>query len=219
MECISADPARPQLGELLVHKGVLTETQLEHALAEQRQSGAPLGEILVRLGFSKGATIANALADQHGGPLRTEYGLSIGPTHPVGTPPDPTRSLAPVPDPDPGPSEQDAVIARLTAALDEKRLELARVHADLASAAGQVAAATAELARIRREAEPAPEAEHLLFLPGAKGYRILPRSGAAPEVGVVVEVALDGGASVPLTVMKIGASPLPGTRVRCVYLA
>ncbi len=214
---MSADPARPQLGELLVHKGVLTETQLEHALAEQRNSGAPLGEILVRLGFSKGATIANALADQHGGPLRTEYGLSIGPTRPVGTPPDPTRSLAPVPDP--GPTEQAAAIARLTAALDEKRLELARVHADLASAAGQIAAATAELARIRREAEPAPETEHLLFLPGAKGYRILARSGPPPEVGAVVEVALEAGASVPFTVMKIGASPLPGTRARCAYLA
>ena len=121
---MSADPARPQLGELLVHKGFLTEAQLEHALAEQRNSGAPLGEILVRLGFTKGPTIANALADQHGGPLRTEYGLAIGPT-PSG--PRPIRER-------PDTREQDTAIMRLRSALDEKTGELARVYAELVQA-------------------------------------------------------------------------------------
>ena len=51
---MSAEPARLLLGELLVHKGVLTEAQLDVALEEQRQCGKPLGEILVRLGFSTG---------------------------------------------------------------------------------------------------------------------------------------------------------------------
>ena len=78
---MSADPAhRRQLGELLVEKGVVTDAQLQVALAEQEASGAPLGEILVRLGFTRGSTIGNALAEQHGGPLRTEYGLALGPT-------------------------------------------------------------------------------------------------------------------------------------------
>jgi hypothetical protein len=147
---MSADPARPQLGELLVHKGVLTDDQLQLALAEQQRTGAPLGEILVRLGFAMGPTIANALAEQHGGPLRTEYGLSIGPTRPVGTPADPTRNLKPVPDP-PDTREQDTAIVYLTASLEEKSDELARVRADLESAAGQVAAAVSELAGARRE--------------------------------------------------------------------
>ena len=83
---MSADPAeRPQLGELLVEKGLITEAQLEHALAAQQQSGAPLGEILVGLGFASAPAMANALADQRGGPLRTEYGFSMGPTRLVGT--------------------------------------------------------------------------------------------------------------------------------------
>lgn len=168
-----------------MHKGILTDDQLQLALAEQQRSGTPLGEILVRLGFVVGPTIANALAEQHGGPLRTEYGLSIGPTGPAGTPPDPTRNPNPVPAPA-DTREQDTAIARM--------------YADLASVAGQVAAATAEAANARREldalrlaledreaelakaqlhvaaleqalaaatvaAKPGPEPEHLLFVP------------------------------------------------------
>ena len=145
---MSADPAhRPQLGELLVHKGILTDAQLQLALAEQKRSGTPLGEVLVRLGFAKGPTIANALAEQHGGPLRTEYGLSIGPVPPTGTPPEPARNLTPVTDA----SGNEAAIARLTAALDESTAELARAHGDLASAAARVAAAAAELENAKRE--------------------------------------------------------------------
>jgi hypothetical protein len=220
---MSADPAhRPQLGELLVHKGTLTDAQLQLALAEQQRSGAPLGEILVRLGFAKGPTIANALAEQHGGPLRTEYGLSIGPARPVGTPPDPTRNLQPVPDT----SAHEAELARLTEALNEKTAALARVHLDLASAAGQVAAATSELEQTKRELraaleaqvepepEPEPETEHLLFLPGPSGYVVLERPGPPPAAGdaVAVEDAF-------YTVLKVGSSPLPGRPVRCAFLA
>ena len=207
---MSAEPARLLLGELLVHKGVLTEAQLDVALEEQRQCGKPLGEILVRLGFSTGPAIANALAEQHGGPLRTEYGLSLGPTHVV---PAPMAALS-------NPHEQRDAEARLRAELDEKTQELARVHADLASAAGQVAAATAELAQARRELETLrgagepPADRHLIFVPGAEGYLMVDRTGPAPQVGAVLEI---GGIS--YSVARAGASTLLGVPIGSALLA
>ena len=54
------------LGKLLVTKRFLTEAELEHALAEQLQTGARLGEILVARGYLSGPTLVRALAEQHG---------------------------------------------------------------------------------------------------------------------------------------------------------
>jgi type IV pilus assembly protein PilB len=53
---------RMRLGEALLAQGVLTERQLEMALAEQRQVRRPLGEILVALGFVRRDVIARHLA-------------------------------------------------------------------------------------------------------------------------------------------------------------
>ena len=179
-----------------MHKGVLTDAQLEIALAEQRQCGAPLGEILVRLGFSKGPTIANALAEQHGGPLRTEYGLSMGPTPAA---PTPIRERADT-------REQDTAIMRLQAALDEKTDELARVRAELAQA-------RQELEAHRLTAVP-PDDRYLLFVPGPDGYTMVERSGPAPEAGTVIQ---HGAAA--LTVLRVGESTLLGVQMRCALLA
>jgi hypothetical protein len=54
------------LGKLLVANHFVTETELEQALAEQRQRRARLGEILVARGYLSGPTLARALAEQHG---------------------------------------------------------------------------------------------------------------------------------------------------------
>ena len=161
---MSADRAqRRQLGELLVEQGVLTEAQLRLALAEQATSGAPLGEILVRLGLTRGPTIGNALAEQHGGPLRTEYGLALGPAQGVGLPPETLQfngGLAPgnanVDRPlVPGePREQDGTIANLRAALDERTQELERVRIELAARdqhGTELATARADLEALRLE--------------------------------------------------------------------
>jgi uncharacterized coiled-coil protein SlyX len=192
---MSAEPARIQLGELLVQKGVLTDEQLEIALAEQRKCGAPLGEILVRLGFSKGPTIANALADQYGGPLRTEYGLAIGPT-PTG----------PVAVPAPAESrEQDTAIMRLNAALDEKTAELARVYAELSRI---------QQALDAQQPPPAPADRHLLFVPGTEGYTMVERGGPAPEVGAEVQHG-----TTAFTVRTVGPSTLFGVQMHCALLA
>jgi hypothetical protein len=59
-----------QLGSVLVDEGLLTQPQLELALAEQRRSGRLLGQILVDFGYLTGSRLARALASQHGVELR-----------------------------------------------------------------------------------------------------------------------------------------------------
>lgn len=63
-------PWRP-LGALLVERGLLTDGELEHALAEQRRSGRLLGQILVDSDYLSGFTLTRALADQHGLEVRS----------------------------------------------------------------------------------------------------------------------------------------------------
>ncbi len=62
----------------MVDEGFLTLDQLSVALAEQDRTGSPLGKLLVDLGFVSEGAVANALAEQHGGLLKTEFGVSAG---------------------------------------------------------------------------------------------------------------------------------------------
>ena len=57
-----------QLGELLMERGIITETQLEKALKIQREKGGLIGQILVVLGFAKEDEIAQSLTVQYGFP-------------------------------------------------------------------------------------------------------------------------------------------------------
>ena len=66
------------LGQLLVERGHLTDQQLDAALAEQSRSGLPLGQVLIGLSYVTAATIAQALATQQGGLVKTEFGLATG---------------------------------------------------------------------------------------------------------------------------------------------
>ena len=54
------------LGALLVEKGLVTESQLEAALTEQRRSGRLVGQILVESGALSAFSLARVLAEQHG---------------------------------------------------------------------------------------------------------------------------------------------------------
>jgi hypothetical protein len=54
------------LGRILVDDELLTPTELERALADQRETGRLLGEILVEQGSMTGAMLAQVLARQHG---------------------------------------------------------------------------------------------------------------------------------------------------------
>ena len=55
-----------QLGELLVAEELLTEDELEQALAEQANSGRLLGQILVGNGYLSAFSLARVLSEQHG---------------------------------------------------------------------------------------------------------------------------------------------------------
>jgi hypothetical protein len=58
------------LGLLLVEKGLVTPSELEIALDQQRRTGRLLGQILVANGSVTGLALAQALTEQHGVELR-----------------------------------------------------------------------------------------------------------------------------------------------------
>ena len=60
-----------------------------------------LGKVLIRLGFVDAPSVAMALATQHGGPLKTEYGFATGFDPDVPTEP----AMEPSPSPDPAASQ------------------------------------------------------------------------------------------------------------------
>lgn len=60
-----------QLGALLVDEELLTETELELALDEQRRTGRLLGQIIVDQGYLSAFSLARVLSAQHGVDLRT----------------------------------------------------------------------------------------------------------------------------------------------------
>ncbi len=57
-----------QLGELLLDRGIINQSQLDQALNTQRDKGGLIGEILVELGFVKEEDIAQSLTAQYGFP-------------------------------------------------------------------------------------------------------------------------------------------------------
>jgi hypothetical protein len=61
-----------------VRRGLITKDQLEAALAGQHATGEQLGQIVVSRGYTTAAMVAQALATQHGGLLKTEYGFATG---------------------------------------------------------------------------------------------------------------------------------------------
>src|SRR5919109_3401618 len=65
MEPVHDYPWRP-LGEMLVDEDLLTEDELDQALAEQARSGRLLGQILVSNGYLSAFSLARVLSEQHG---------------------------------------------------------------------------------------------------------------------------------------------------------
>jgi hypothetical protein len=99
---------KPRLGQRLVEVGLLSPADLEQILQKQRETGLPLGHMLVEGGYVAGHSVAMALADQHGGLLKTEYGFATGwsgtpaetverprPEQPTPKPAQPTTKAAP----------------------------------------------------------------------------------------------------------------------------
>ncbi len=71
-----AKPKR-RLGEQLIDDGLITQDQLEKALAESKESKTPVGSALVKLGFITLEQLKAALADQQGVNYVTEKELTI----------------------------------------------------------------------------------------------------------------------------------------------
>ena len=80
----------------MVEEGFLTPAQLEYAIAEQHRSNKPIGQVLVELGLVSAGAVANALAEQHGGLLKSEFGISAGIN--------PVEAAEPVVAPEPAPA-------------------------------------------------------------------------------------------------------------------
>jgi len=56
-------PRRKRLGDVLIDKGIIDEDRLRTALADQRESGALLPEVLVRLGYVSEDALAAVLTE------------------------------------------------------------------------------------------------------------------------------------------------------------
>ncbi len=61
-----SSPARPLLGQVLKARGIIRESQVQAALAEQRTHGGLIGQALVEMGACTPGDIALALAEQAG---------------------------------------------------------------------------------------------------------------------------------------------------------
>jgi hypothetical protein len=66
------------LGELFVEKGLLSQEQLEQALAEQHAMGGRLGDKLVELGYVTRHALARLLAEQTGVEFDVDSGFGTG---------------------------------------------------------------------------------------------------------------------------------------------
>ena len=65
-EAVPDPPRRLPLGQLLIEKGLVTESDLGLALAHQRADGRPLGQILLAMGVVTEQELARTLTEQHG---------------------------------------------------------------------------------------------------------------------------------------------------------
>src|SRR5438105_548507 len=63
---------------MLVDRGLLTEGELEQVLAEQKETGRRLGEIIVDRGYISRPTLALTLAEQWGVELTSDEGFGTG---------------------------------------------------------------------------------------------------------------------------------------------
>jgi hypothetical protein len=199
------------LGELLVQKKLLTEDELELALAEQADTGRLLGAILVERGYVSGPALAVALAEQYGVELHTERGFGTGLWAEIdrrhragrGTEPEdnvvkleavPAPVVEIVPDPEPDP-------------------ELNRLEAENRRLQDEIERLRGEFTKLKLVETPKPASSHLLFVPTPARYLLVEQDGAPPQPGARLE--LEQGA---FAVAKLGDAPFPGEDRPCAFL-
>lgn len=72
-------PQPRRIGDVLIEEGYVTPKQLEQALSEGRATGAPLGAILIKLGYIDETTLGKALATLHGLKYIDTTGIELDP--------------------------------------------------------------------------------------------------------------------------------------------
>jgi hypothetical protein len=72
-------PSAKSLGGLLRERGLLTDDQLEAAIARQRKTGRRLGHVLVELGFVTPEAVLEALSQQLGVKTARVNGYTVDP--------------------------------------------------------------------------------------------------------------------------------------------
>jgi hypothetical protein len=202
------------LGELLVEKELMTEDELELALAEQAETGRLLGAILVERGYVSGPALAVALAEQYGVELHTERGFGTGlwaeidRRHRAGRGhEDNVVKLEAVPAPvvaivrDP---ELDPELVRLEAENGRLKDEIERLRGEFT-----------KLKLVEAPESPEPPSSHLLFVPTPERYLLVERDGAPPEPGAELEVPDLSGL---FLVQKVGRAPVPDESRPCAFL-
>jgi hypothetical protein len=148
--------SRPRLGDLLLSSGLITQEQLDESLTLARTAEKPLGHVLVERGLVPAHSIAMALADQHGGPLKTEFGFATGRgsvPRPAalpdqarsGAPPVLRLASAPLPE-EPAQSAEAAARLGAEAQATELRARVEELESDLAAERSGRAAEAAALA-------------------------------------------------------------------------
>ena len=199
-------PSRP-LGAVLVDEGVLTRRELEHALADQRESGRLLGQILVGRGLVTGSELARSLARQHGVGVRPGRGgeTSGAPAVREAAPPPDTgrwRSLGML-------LAQKGLVApsALQRALAEQREQPHRRLGEILVERGDLSAPT--LAAVLAEQHGVTIETPLV----ADDARALARAGPSYEV-----CELDRAGADPTRVVYVGASLLDAADFACDYV-
>ena len=113
-------------------------------------------------------------------------------------------------------SEEERAAADHT--LTRERLARERLDTELFDLRGELNRVVARLADAEAAAEAAAPAEetfadYVLFVPGESGYLLSEREGTTPEPGTLTEIE-----GTPFRVLKVGRSPLPADRRRCVFV-
>lgn len=199
------------LGELLVQKKLLTEDELELALAEQADTGRLLGAILVERGYVSGPALAVALAEQYGVELHTERGFGTGlwaeidRRHRAGRGSEPEDNVV----------KLEAVPAPIVEIVPdaEPDPELNRLEAENRRLQDEIERLRGEFTKLKLVETPQPASSHLLFVPTPARYLLVERDGAPPQPGARLE--LEQGA---FAVAKLGDAPFPGEDRPCAFL-
>jgi general secretion pathway protein E/type IV pilus assembly protein PilB len=65
------------IGSILIERGLITDDQLEQAIAEQQRSGERLDQLFVRLGFVSGGQVLEAIGQQFAMPIIDLSGVEV----------------------------------------------------------------------------------------------------------------------------------------------